>query len=63
MRYILMLALFFTCLSTVSAPADPLTKRNYDANTRANTRVPDLWAPPPFRQIVKPAPEDLGPPK
>ena len=33
MRYILMLALFFTCLSAASAADDPLTKRNNDAST------------------------------
>jgi hypothetical protein len=33
MRYILMLALFFTCLPAASAADDPLTKRNNDAST------------------------------
>ncbi len=61
MRHILMLALFFTFLSATSAPADPLTKPNNDANTR----VPDLMPPVyrPLRPIVRPAPEDLGPTK
>jgi hypothetical protein len=33
MRYILMLALSFTCLSAASAAEDPITKRNNDAGT------------------------------
>jgi hypothetical protein len=61
MRHILMLALLFTCLAATSAPADPLTKPNNDANTR----VPDLMPPVyrPLRPVDRPAPEDLGPTK
>jgi hypothetical protein len=33
MRYILMLALSFICLSAASAADDPITKRNNDAST------------------------------
>jgi hypothetical protein len=59
MRYILMLALFFICLSAASAADDPVTKRNNDAGTR----VPDLMPPVyrPYRPVVKPTPEDLRP--
>jgi hypothetical protein len=60
MRYILILALFFTCLPAASAADDPVTKRNNDAGTR----VPNLMRPPPiYRPVVKPAPGDLGPTK
>jgi hypothetical protein len=72
MRYILMLALFFTCLSAASAAADPLTERNNDASLR-KTR---LWMPEPLPKfqraqpvhrpaspLVEPAPEDSGPTK
>src|SRR5262249_48927285 len=55
MRYILTLALFFTCLSAASA-ADPLTKRSNDASLRKtqHVRFPPV-APLP---VVKPLPED-----
>ena len=61
MRHILMLALLFTCLAATSAPADPLTKPNNDANTR----VPDLMPPVyrPLRPVDRPTPEDLRPTK
>jgi hypothetical protein len=59
MRYILTLALFFTCLPAASAADDPLTKRNNDAWGK---RVPDL-APPIRRPVVAPAPGDSGPTK
>ena len=67
MRYILTLALFFTCLSAISAAADPLTNVNNDASLR-KTR---WWMPDPLpkfqraqpihrpsRPVVKPTPED-----
>ena len=69
MRPILMLALFFICLSAISAAADPLTKVNNDASLR-KTR---LWMPDPLpkfqraqpiqrpsRPVVEPIPEDSG---
>jgi hypothetical protein len=72
MRYILLLALFFTCLSAASAAADPLTERNNDASLR-KTR---WWIPDPIpkfqpvqpvdrpaRPGVEPIPQDLGPTK
>jgi hypothetical protein len=67
MRHILILALFFTCLSAASAAADPLTNLNNDASLR-KTRwwMPDLL--PKFqraqpirlqsRPVVEPTPED-----
>ena len=60
MRYILVLALFFTCLSAASAADDPVTKRNNDAGTRVRGVIPPVYRPyrPP---VVQPAPEDLGP--
>ena len=67
MRYILMLALFFTCLSAASAAADPLTERNNDATLR-KTRwwipdpVPKFQREQPIRRpsrpVVEPIPED-----
>ena len=62
MRYILMLALFFTCLSAASAADDPITKRNNDASTPVLIKSPlmPLKLIPP-RPVVKPAPEDLRP--
>jgi len=61
MRYILMLALFFTSLSAASAADDPLTKRNNDASLRKTQHVqPIPLAPAP---VVKPIPEDLRPTK
>jgi len=39
MRYILMLALFFTCLSAASAADDPVTKPNNDASLRKTQHV------------------------
>jgi hypothetical protein len=59
MRHILMLALLFTCLSVASAAADPLTKRNNDASTRAPGLVPPVYRP--YRPVAKPTPEDLRP--
>lgn len=69
MRYILMHALFFTCLSTASAAADPLTNLNNDASLR-KTRwwmpepVPKLQRVQPIHQrsrpVVEPIPEDSG---
>jgi hypothetical protein len=48
MRYFLMLALFFTCLSAASAADDPLTKRNNDASTpvliKSRTMQPIPWS-------------------
>jgi hypothetical protein len=60
MRFILMLALFFTCLSAAAEAADPLTKRNNDAGTRVRGVIPPVYRPyrPP---VVQPAPEDLRP--
>jgi hypothetical protein len=72
MRYVLMLALFFTCLSAASAAADPLTERNNDASLRkTRSWIPDpvpkfQSAQPvhrPSRPVVEPAPEDSGPTK
>ena len=65
MRYILMLALFFTCLSAASAADDPITKRNNDASTPVlRIKLPPMRpVPPPRRPVVKPIPEDLGPTK
>jgi hypothetical protein len=58
MRYILMLALFFTCLPAASAGADSVTKRNNDAGLRKTQHVQlPRFAPLP---VVKPIPEDLG---
>ena len=67
MRYILMLALFFACLSVAAAAADPLTNLNNDASLR-KTR---LWMPDPLpklqraqpirlpsRPVIEPIPED-----
>jgi hypothetical protein len=66
MRYILMLALSFTCLSVASASADPLTDLNNDASLR-KTRwwmsdpVPKLQRiRRPSRPVVEPTPEDSG---
>ena len=59
MRYILMLALFFTCLPAASAVDDPVTKRNNDASTPVLIKQPPMPYRPP-RPIVAPAPEDLG---
>ena len=42
MRYILMLALFFTCLSAASAADDPVTKRNNDASTPVLIKSPPM---------------------
>jgi len=61
MRYILTLALFFTCLSAASAADDPVTKRNNDASTPVLIKSRFLPLPP--RPVVKPAPEDLRPTK
>ena len=58
MRYILMLALFFTCLPAASAADDPVTKRSNDASLR-NTQHVRLPPVAPYR-AVKPIPEDLG---
>jgi len=52
MRYILMLALFFTCLSAASAADDPVTKRNNDASTPVLINSP-LIQPPPWSQIER----------
>jgi len=49
MRYILMLALFFTCLSVSSAAADPLTNLNNDASLR-KTR---WWMPDPVPKLQR----------
>ena len=57
MRYILMLALLFTCLSAASAADDPLTKRSNDASLRKTQHV----QPVPPAPVVKPIPKDLGP--
>ena len=50
MRYILMLALFFTCLPAASAADDPVTKRNNDASTPVLIKSP-IIEPPPWSQI------------
>jgi len=66
MRCILMLALFFTCLSAASAADDPITKRNNDAGTRVPGVIPPVYRPyrPPTPPVVQPDdPEDLGPTK
>ena len=39
MLYILMLALFFTCLPAASAADDPVTKRSNDASLRKTQHV------------------------
>ena len=57
MRYILMLALCFTCLSAASAADDAVTKRNNDAGLRKTQHV---QLPPVAPLVVKPIPEDLG---
>jgi hypothetical protein len=48
MRYILMLALFFTCLPAASAADDPVTKRNNDASTpvliKSQSMQPIPWS-------------------
>jgi hypothetical protein len=54
MRYMLMLALFFTCLSAASAADDPVTRRNNDASLRKTQHV-QLQPFPPYR-VVKPSP-------
>ena len=64
MRYILMLALFFTCLSAASAADDSLTKRNNDASTPVLIKSPPVpFIHRPSRPVVEPAPEDSGPTK
>lgn len=50
MRYILTLALFFTCLSVASAADDPLTKRNNDAGTLIKSPA---MQPIPWSQIER----------
>jgi hypothetical protein len=52
MRYILMLALFFTCLPAASAADDPVTKRSNDASLRKTQHV-QLPPVAPLR-VVKP---------
>jgi len=60
MRYILMLALVFTCLSATLAAADPLTDRNNDASLRARyLRTPPRYIAP--RPLPEPIRQDLGP--
>ena len=61
MRTILMLALFFTCLSAASAADDTVTKRNNDASLRhtQHMQLPVV----PLAPVVKPAPQDSGPTK
>jgi len=49
MRYILMLSLFFTCLSAASADDDPITKVNNDASLR-ETR---WWMPEPVPKLQR----------
>jgi hypothetical protein len=48
MRYILMLALSFICLSAASAADDPITKRNNDASTpvliKSQSMQPVPWS-------------------
>ena len=51
MRYILMLALFFTCLPAASAADDPLTKRNNDASTPVLIKSP--MQPVPWSRIER----------
>jgi len=64
MRYILMLALFFTCLPAASAADDPVTKRNNDASTPVLIKSRLMpFVPRPSRPVVEPAPEDSGPTK
>jgi len=64
MRYILMLALFFTCLPGASAADDPVTKRNNDATTPGLIKsLPKPFVPRPSRPVVEPAPGDSGPTK
>ena len=58
MRTILLLALFFTCVSAASAADDTVTKRNNDASLR---NTPHMQLPVVPRRVVKPAPEDSGP--
>lgn len=58
MRYILMLALFFTCLPAASAADDPVTKHNNDASLRKTQRVQQPTVP--RAPVVKPIPEDSG---
>jgi hypothetical protein len=50
MRCILMLALFFVCLSAASAADDPITKRNNDASTPVLIKS---MQPLPWTQIEK----------
>ena len=50
MRYIFMLALFFTCLPAASAADDPVTKRNNDASTPVLIKS---WQPIPWSRIEK----------
>jgi hypothetical protein len=52
MRHILLLALFFTCLSAASAASDPLTERNNDASLR-KTR---WWIPEPLPKFQRAQP-------
>jgi hypothetical protein len=52
MRYILTLALFFTCLSVALAADDPLTQRNNDAGTPVLIKSP-IIEPPPWSQIER----------
>jgi hypothetical protein len=52
MRYILMLALFFTCLSAASAADDPVTKRNNDASTPVLIKSPSMQ-PTPWSRIER----------
>jgi hypothetical protein len=54
MRYILMLALFFACLSAARAADDPITKRDNDASLRKTQHV-QLRPFPPYL-VVKPKP-------
>ena len=61
MRYILTLALFFTCLPAASAADDPVTKPNNDANTRVPNVMPPVYRP--LRPVDRAAPEDFGPRK
>jgi hypothetical protein len=52
MRYILMLALFFICLSAASAADDPVTKRNNDASTPVLIKSPSM-PPVPWSRIER----------
>ena len=61
MRYIVMLALFFTSLPAAAAADDPLTKRNNDASTPGLIKSPPMRLVPRPSHPVKPAPEDSGP--